>query len=418
MNDPRQLAGSQRATIASNASARGLVESGATVDPQWLNATVEKIFEMADSGDSQAREIIANATARPKPAAEPKPIETSRRPRVGIVSPSMTLGGAEGWIRDMAVGPIDGFDVAGVAVTGPDVSRDRLDELTSVVPVALGPYSPGGLAELVDVLIVWGIRGFAGYLPDGLARPRLVAVSHGGGEWSEHLLADVDEWADYCVGVSQAAADAFPSPDVDVIWNGVDESRSRPSLVRGDVRRSWRVSQSSCVCLYVGRFSPEKSPEAVCHATKILGRGYRPVLVGGGWKDRETRDAARRADRRVVFPGVVDQPGDAMGAADCLVLASPSEGFSLAMIEAFHAGLPVASTVVGAVDEIEREFGPLVCRIEKIGDPQSTAAAIRLATSEIGCRRARRAREVASVHFTRDAMLKRWGDFLRRVVDV
>jgi len=64
----------------------------------------------------------------------------------------------------------------------------------------------------------------------------------------------------------------------------------------------------------------------------------------------------------VTFHGFVSDPAALLAAADCFVLASSEEGFSLATIEAMLAGVPVVATRSGGPQEILRdgETGVLV----------------------------------------------------------
>jgi glycosyltransferase involved in cell wall biosynthesis len=76
----------------------------------------------------------------------------------------------------------------------------------------------------------------------------------------------------------------------------------------------------------------------------------------------------------VSFHGFVSNPGALLAAADCFVLASSQEGFSLATIEAMLAGVPVVATRSGGPEEILRdgETGALV----PVRDPLALATAL------------------------------------------
>ena len=72
------------------------------------------------------------------------------------------------------------------------------------------------------------------------------------------------------------------------------------------------------------------------------------------------RVAALDLQRTVVFCGSTNQPSDAYRRADVVVLASVSEGFPFALIEAMLCRRPVVATDVGGVCEAVGEAGVLV----------------------------------------------------------
>lgn len=109
------------------------------------------------------------------------------------------------------------------------------------------------------------------------------------------------------------------------------------------------------ILLFLGRLHPKKNLAATLDAFVALAP-TRPDwhFVAAGWGDaayrdalRETAAAARLSDR-VHFPGAVYAAEKAalLAAADAYVLASHSEGFPMAVLEAFANGLPVAMTAM------------------------------------------------------------------------
>jgi glycosyltransferase involved in cell wall biosynthesis len=144
----------------------------------------------------------------------------------------------------------------------------------------------------------------------------------------------------------------------------------------------------------------------------MLGEPYRAVFVGSGWREYDVKEAVTNAVRNPVFAPECDQVGNPLAAADCFVLATPHEGFSLSLIEAWLAGTPVVATRVGAVPEIEARFGSLVVPVNVRPTPQELAAAVRLATSKRNKARVAKAQKVAREHFTAAKMGERWAEYL------
>ncbi len=84
--------------------------------------------------------------------------------------------------------------------------------------------------------------------------------------------------------------------------------------------------------------------------------------------------AARQLESHVTFHGFLADPAPLLARADCYVLSSSREGFSLTTIEAMLAGVPVVATRSGGPQEILRdgETGLLT----PVGDPVALAAAV------------------------------------------
>jgi glycosyltransferase involved in cell wall biosynthesis len=112
---------------------------------------------------------------------------------------------------------------------------------------------------------------------------------------------------------------------------------------------------------------------------------------------------------RVVCP---DYVGDVFVGFDCLVVASHEEGFAMAILEAFLAGVPVVATPVGAVPETEAVYGPLVERVPPDPTPEQLAAAIAAATGLTARERASAAREIAWNNHSAARMAALWERFL------
>ena len=107
------------------------------------------------------------------------------------------------------------------------------------------------------------------------------------------------------------------------------------------------------ILLFLGRLHPKKNLAATVDAFIALAP-TRPDwhFVAAGWGDDAYRDALRESATaagladRVHFPGAVyaEEKAALLASADAYVLASHSEGFPMAVLEAFANGLPVAMT--------------------------------------------------------------------------
>ena len=165
---------------------------------------------------------------------------------------------------------------------------------------------------------------------------------------------------------------------------------------------------------FVGRLSPEKNPLATSRAVRALGSGYRAVYVGKGYGE-DMRPAARDLTPDAIFVDPMQQVGDALHALDCLIMASPAEGFSLVLVESLMAGLPVVATPVGVVPDLERDHGLKLTTVPVHPSPHQLASAVQQAISPSNRGLVQRAQSVALNHDTAHTMAQRWTDFLQTI---
>jgi len=261
--------------------------------------------------------------------------------RVGFLMPNLLMGGVEHWLLGL-LKHNDRRLSWSVCVTNPfAIEPEMRREAEPFAEVVTGEAALAALVANADVMVAWGVYGLDEMLKD-FTGP-VVQVSHGCGAWTEHFLAANRAVITHCVAVSRAAATAFGHARVTIIPNGVDPRRCEPLRPRDVVRREWGLLPHEIAVGFVGRISPEKNPLATSHAVRALGPGYRAVYVGKGYGE-DMRPAARDLTPNAIFVPPMQQVGDALHALDCLIMASPAEGFSLVLIESLMAGLPVVAT--------------------------------------------------------------------------
>jgi glycosyltransferase involved in cell wall biosynthesis len=129
----------------------------------------------------------------------------------------------------------------------------------------------------------------------------------------------------------------------------------------------------SCDAVIVGRLHPVKDHETALRAWAAV-RSERPgatLSVIGGGPERERLEAL--AAELGIAPGVTfygdSDPAPHVHGAKLLLLTSRAEGFSRALVEGLHAGLPVVATRVGGVDELPRD----AVRSVPVGDAEAVA---------------------------------------------
>lgn len=350
--------------------------------------------------------------------------------RVGFVFPQLHLGGAQQWLLSLLRHlPGDGQVIcSGVALTRHNDNNpawiDRAAQLARIHSSgilhsratchAAAKQAAQAVAAASDVLVCWCNEPLADLLGD-FAGP-VVLVSHGAGEWSQKLLRPQEGRATHFAACSLAAAGSFSrGVSATVLHNGAEPDRCKPQRTRASVRKEWGVSPKEIAVAHIGRLYWDKNPLAVAMAVAELGAPCRAVYVGGGLRKDDIRNAVSAMVDSPVFQDETEDVGSALAATDCFVLASPSEGFSLGLIEAWLAGVPVVATRVGAIPEIEAIHGPLVVPVSVRPSPSDLAAAVKQAMSVRNKARIAKAQRVARDHFTAAKMADRWRGYLMGV---
>ncbi len=174
--------------------------------------------------------------------------------------------------------------------------------------------------------------------------------------------------------------DGFPLNRIEVIRNGVDLDRYRPSGSREALRRALGLSVDRRYIATIARFHPVKDHRTLLHAFAHVCPTADDVdllLVGDGPLRGELTLLARSLGigERVQFLGVRDDVPDILAAVDLFALSSLSEAASITLLEAMAAGVPVVVTDVGGNPEIVRQGidGVLTPR----GDAVAMATAMR-----------------------------------------
>lgn len=362
------------------------------------------------------------------------PFRMPRRVRIAFLTPTLLMGGAERWLISLARCcdrrriEWTGTALSDGAITHPDLCR----EMSAYMPVYAGPSTAcphvshcssakealKTVLQQADVLIAWGVPNLADLIED--YDRTVVLVSHGSGEWARMTVRSSEPGATHFVAVSQVARNPF-SPNlhgrVRVIHNGIDVERCTPTLARATIRANWGFTDHHRLIGYVGRYSPEKNPLAAAHAAGILGGEYRAVYAGSGWQEADVRRAVEEiAGFRARFVPMDRQVGNVLSALDVFILASPAEGFSLSLAEAWFCGVPTVATRVGAVPELEPLHGQLVFPVTVGASPEQLARAVdRALKPAFRAEVVPRASDAVCRHYTAGAMAQRWTDYLAAV---
>jgi len=350
--------------------------------------------------------------------------------RVGFVTPSLAMGGAERWMLSLAkhcdpnkiewVGTVVSPNAPVIAGLTSQMVRympifgtnDIRGDSTNVticksLEDAMENVSPA------DVLITWGFNE-VGSITGPLKVP-LVFVSHGTSQWTIDAMLSSKDKCTHFAAVSQAAAAAVLPEGMKVICNGIETHRCTPTISREQFRDWAGIPRDAIVIGYIGRYSGEKNPIAVAQAVHQMDDpNVYALYCGEGHHQKELLKevASLVGDQLFVLP-FQDCVGDVLAGIDVFVLASDTEGFSLALTEAWYAGIPTVATRVGSVPELEQEFGKLVAAVPCSPSPTDLVDAIEEALSiGFGEDVVPRAKKMVEENFTAQKMGENWTDFI------
>jgi glycosyltransferase involved in cell wall biosynthesis len=213
------------------------------------------------------------------------------------------------------------------------------------------------------------------------------------------------------------------------IPNGIAVDRFAPVTAprKCELRLALSLPADALVMIYTGRLAASKGVMMLIDVWRELAGQYpdaHMVIAGtgrGSFDDCEPalhEFIARHAlSARVTLAGAVSNVQEYLQASDVFVFPSDYEGFSLSILEAMTAGLPLVSTRVGIAAELgdEGRFGLLV-------PPQNRSAfrdalSSMLADSALRTEMGTNARAAVSERFSLSAEARRYCDLFTQLVD-
>jgi glycosyltransferase involved in cell wall biosynthesis len=238
---------------------------------------------------------------------------------------------------------------------------------------------PGFLTRIAaigtKIPIVYRPAGFAFH--DGI--PRWKASLYAGVERLVALFTD--KIITVCEDERQLAKRYHVGSDRQLVtvYTGIDQRRFDQPVDRSKIRISLKVPEDSFLIGTAGRLSEQKAPVDFVNAAALTHQHFPDahfVWIGDGELKPEIQDLVRSLDLDDVFhlAGHRSDIPDVLQAMDCFVLTSHWEGFSLSVLEAMAARLPVIISRVSGASEavIDGETGRLV----SIGDINGFAEAM------------------------------------------
>lgn len=304
------------------------------------------------------------------------------RPRLAYVVHALNPGGTERLVVDMAMAFASRFRIAVFCLDEPGAWAATLR--AAGIPVH-GLWRQPGLDLSIAGTLAGCLREFgadivhahqcSAWFYSALARlrhpaPRLLFEEHG------RFYPEVDSprrrfvnrvlirrLTHRFVAVSEdirtrlARYEGLDAGQIEVVYNGVAPAPVLRPEARARLRARLGLGADDFVIGTVGRFDPIKNLPMLVSAFEKVAKEQpclRLLLVGDG---PEHKAIARRIDEagigeRAVLTGHRDDARQLAQCMDMFVLASFSEGTSMALLEAMAAAVPVAVTRVGGNPEI------------------------------------------------------------------
>ena len=207
-------------------------------------------------------------------------------------------------------------------------------------------------------------------------------VFHGRLPATDHMDRVLSRWTYCALAVSETVADycaesrSIPRDKVRVLTNAVPAPEPHNETTLKRWRDELAIPQDARLVGSLTRFAPEKGTRYLIQAwPELLRREPRAILLlfgdGDEGPDLQRLAADLGVAGQVHFLGFQPDAPRYLGALDCFVLASISEGLSFAVVEALASGLPIVVTAIGGMAELlsDGEDGLLV----PAGDPGALA---------------------------------------------
>jgi L-malate glycosyltransferase len=207
--------------------------------------------------------------------------------------------------------------------------------------------------------------------------------------------------------------------DIGVIYNFIDIEKYKPK--ESELFRKHLAPCGEKVLVHTSNFRLVKR---VADTIRVIEKVRKEVpaklvLVGDGPDRSDCERLARELDlqKDVIFLGKQDGLTEIINAADIFLMPSQSESFGLSALEAMACGVPVVSTSVGGLPElnIHNETG----YIAEIGDIDRMAKyTIELLTNEKRYKSfSKNSRDRAVKNFDKDLIVPKYVDYYEKVLN-
>jgi glycosyltransferase involved in cell wall biosynthesis len=208
-----------------------------------------------------------------------------------------------------------------------------------------------------------------------------------------------------------------PPSKWDVVYNGIDVEKYRPSLKRRQIfRQAIGITNNVPIVGIIARLTPRKGIDTFLHAIKCLRNKEAICIIAGEGPYLEEYKLLSKnlgISKRTQFLGAIPSVENFVAALDVGVLASRSEGFPLSVIEMLSAGVPVVLSDIPMHSEF-RIASPAV-NFVPVDEPVLLSEKIDAMIEASKSDQVReKARKVALKYFSREAMVSQYQKVYRR----
>ena len=175
-------------------------------------------------------------------------------------------------------------------------------------------------------------------------------------------------------------ASGFPAHRIAIVNEGVEIPEPVSTPERSAARKRWGIADDEFLFGCASAFVPEKGQRHVVEALRIVTERFpntRILLAGEGSCLEDVRHLAARLrlEQAVLLPGFVTDMQAFYAALDAFVFPSEFEGLGTALQAAMAYGLPVISTIRGALCEVVEDG-----RTAVVAEPNAASFAAAMAT--------------------------------------
>ncbi len=141
------------------------------------------------------------------------------------------------------------------------------------------------------------------------------------------------------------------------VYNRMPEyDTNKKDICRREIRKTYGIASDSTVALYVGRITREKGldilTEAINSGKEELPSDFTLIIVGEGDYLNQLKVDCKKLKIKTIFTGDRRDVESFYFAADFFIQPSLHENHSIALLEAYAAGLPAIATYCGGNPEI------------------------------------------------------------------
>jgi len=334
------------------------------------------------------------------------------KPKVALITPSLSMGGAERWIVTLAkfFNRLDPYLILNLSGYSDSILLEDIPKTTKVLSnFYSNERSIINALSDADAVVSWCFNLNIS-LKNELNCPT-IDVSHSDPSWKNHslLIKESCKKSKYHVGVSKVAASAFKENNSTVIYNGIDTERLNQFKGRIKQREEWGCENKKVV-IFLSRLSEEKNPKIILECSELFDESWKFLFVNIGLLKKEF-NTINKPNIKIIEK--TKNIGDYYYGADVVVLPSDIEGMPLVLLESWFCGIPVVTTNYNSYLELTNTHGELALSTNIRPTAIEFANKIQQAFYEgRNSNKVVLAKKIVENNYTYQTMIKNWEDYI------